>query len=314
MLVVWAVGSITAIAVPTQAEPFQSYKGKKHRGGQTGKGTRTDDRSTGWDAEDEEDVERLIGAILTTLAAGGNDGEADRGESVVRTRKPGPMGPCHYEEFHGCVRACDPDSSECRRQCRNYAESICGGAPTASLASYTYQPPTLDFDYSERVERFFATFEGGGGGVEGGGLGTLEGRFGFGHYGVGFQTSLLGGDGEWLLEADFGPHLRLNRGDAILAVQPSIMVSAGNGVTTLVGGGARVFAGWQTDEFRGLIRPLFGVIGQQLNIHFRSSFGYRFSGSFFGQLGYDLRVLRQFGGPTESVVHGLFVGFGYQTD
>ena len=161
MLVVWAVGSITAIAVPTQAEPFQSYKGKKHRGGQTGKGTRTDDRSKGWDAEDEEDVERLIGAILTTLAAGGNDGEADRGESVVRTRKPGPMGPCHYEEFHGCLRACDPDSSECRRQCRNYAESICGGAPTASLASYTYQPPTLDFDYSERVERFFATFEGG---------------------------------------------------------------------------------------------------------------------------------------------------------
>lgn len=308
-----ALAFVTRSAATVYAEPFQSYKEKKHRGGSSAKGTSSDKESTSRRYNEAQAAE-IIGSILSVIASGPVDGTYDRRGSVVEEKEPRALGPCRYEEYHGCMRTCDEDDTDCERQCRAYAESICAGTSNASPVLYTYQPSSTDLEYSERAESFFATVEGGAGGVEGGAIGTLEGRFGFSHYGVGYQTSLLFGRGEWLLEGDIGPYLRLDQGDGLLAIQPSLMVSLGDDVNNLVGGGARVFAGWQTDGFRGLIRPLFGVIGGQLNVHFRSSVGYRFSRSFFGQIGYDLRVLRSFGGPTESVVHGLFVGFGYQTD
>jgi hypothetical protein len=313
LLSLLALTLVTSWAPTVHAEPFQSYKEKKHRGGSSGDGSSSNDESVNRRYNENQAAE-IIGSILSAIAAGPVDETYDRRGSVVEEKKPRALGPCRYEEYHGCLRTCDADDSDCERQCRTYAESICGGTSNASPVLYTYQPSSTDLEYSERAESFFATVEGGAGGVEGGAIGTLEGRFGFSHYGVGYQTSLLFGRGEWLLEGDIGPYLRLDQGDGILAIQPSLMVSLGDDVNNLVGGGARVFAGWQTDGFRGLIRPLFGVIGGQLNVHFRSSIGYRFSRSFFGQIGYDLRVLRSFGGPTESVVHGVFVGFGYQTD
>ncbi len=116
---------------------------------------------------------------------------------------------------------------------------------------------------------------------------NLQARFGPAGFGA-MNTTLTDGS-DWLSETDLGPTVTIVSPTLMFSLQPSVLLSHGNDVEALVGGGVRSYTTAYFDQVMIHFDPMLGVINGQWNYHLRLGGSYRFTPGLYARLSYDYR-------------------------
>lgn len=144
--------------------------------------------------------------------------------------------------------------------------------------------------YQIEWDGFSASAEVGAGMVGEGALGTTgHFRLRYKNFGAGGTITHLADTQDWLSEADVGPAFFVGMPHLVLGAQPSVLVSAGNDVDTLLGGGVRGYARLMVGRLFADFDPMIGYINGQWNYHLRAGVGWRLTPNLHVKAAYDQR-------------------------
>jgi len=146
------------------------------------------------------------------------------------------------------------------------------------------------------LEKPDAVFELGGGLISDVGAGTAvaRGRV-MPSVGLGATTTLLADSDDWLNETDLGPILYLDSRHIEFGLQPSLLVSAGNDVSTEFGAGVRSYTTVDLGRLSLHLDPMLGRINRQWVYHLRPGVSYRFTPAVYARVSYDYRDVLDMG-------------------
>ena len=108
-------------------------------------------------------------------------------------------------------------------------------------------------------------------------------------WGVSGQYSYLWQGEDYLIEADVGPAFYLPSASIVAGFQPSLLISAGNGVNTEYGFGLRTPTNFYINKMVIVFNPMLGHINNLWNYHLKIALGYRFHPNAGVFLGYEYR-------------------------
>lgn len=248
---------------------------------------------------------------------------------------------CPAEYVKECQAKCAPGDTACANKCvadapgfcdsrdsrRNWkiAETVAKGASVGAgavgmifddkMAEVGPDGTVAMSPYAIIFNRSSFVMEGGFGLLEGGAkavAGTLQYRNG--HFGVGGTVEHLFQDDEKLTEADLGPTFSFATANILFTLQPSLNISAGNGVKTEYGGGLRSYTMFLLDRGFITFNPMLYYINKQWGYHARIGYGYRFTPSFFGSLSYEYRDILDLNDlhVSQARIQGAFLYLGYR--
>lgn len=190
------------------------------------------------------------------------------------------------------------------------SSSATHGNVTKGVSSPSAPPPPV----APRVDPwsvnpiFVAELGGGLMGGAGAGQGMVRGRFARdSHFGAGVSSSILADSDDWLSETDVGPVLYLDSKHIEFGLQPSLLVSAGNGVQTALGGGARSYTTVELGRVGLHFDPMLGYINHQWNYDLKVGASYRFTPNVYGRVSYDYRDVLDLGDLelSQTAMHGV---------
>lgn len=226
---------------------------------------------------------------------------------------------CEEEYIKRCSSKCTPKNTQCVQQCRATAKNFCAqrkkkrrneqlklAAKGASLTVGAIgvllddEMPTVGPNgngkkvrispYTKRWNRASLTADMGVGLLEGGATGiNTNAWFRKKNWGLGGQISYLWQDSDYLIEGDFGPTFYLPSASIVAGFQPSILMSAGNGVETEHGFGLRAPTNFYVSKSVVTFSPLLGTINDQWFYHLKIAYTYRIRPNVGAGLGYEYR-------------------------
>lgn len=169
-----------------------------------------------------------------------------------------------------------------------------------------------DKAYELKWDAFTAHVEGGVGALAQNAVGaTGHLRMRYGHVGGGATVTHLADGTDRLTEWDFGPAFFAGGPNFSIGAQPSLMVSQGNGVDPLLGGGLRGYGRLMLDQLFIDFDPMLGYINGQWNYHLRTGIGWRFSPNLHVKGAYDQRnILDLSDGVEHEPLQGAFLLIG----
>jgi len=189
------------------------------------------------------------------------------------------------------------------------------GVAKAPSASPIVVPPPGRDPFAERPI-FLAELGGGAMGDAGVGQAMVRGRFARDALlGAGVSSSLFATRQDWLSESDLGPIVYLDARHVEFGLQPSLLVSAGNGVRTELGGGARSYTTITLGRRFGLhFDPMLGYIGRQWEYDVKLGASYRFTPTVYGRVSFDHRDILDLGDlhVSQTGLNGAVASVGVQ--
>jgi hypothetical protein len=125
----------------------------------------------------------------------------------------------------------------------------------------------------------------GGGAVQAGAkAGAVWTAFKDGFWGISGDAEYLFQNSDYLMQSDIGPTLYLGSSHIIAGFQPSLLINAANGASTLYGGGLRALSTYVNDQIMIEFNPLLGYINSQWMYQLKISGSYRFTPRFYVSL------------------------------
>jgi len=153
-----------------------------------------------------------------------------------------------------------------------------------------------------------------GGGYLAGGIGSGTGMIALrgGFLGLSGMNSTFSDGEDWLSETDIGPTLFIASPNIIFGLQPSVLISAGNGVQTELGAGARSYTSVHLNQLVFFFDPMLGVINGQWNYHLRIGAGWRVTPTVYVRASYDYRDILDLTDLdiSQASLQGVFVTLG----
>ena len=258
-----------------------------------------------------------VDSVVVGTAYAGSLGDYKRKKHAKRKKVTEET--CEEEYIKRCVSKCKTEDAGCVRQCEATAKSFCAERKkkrqkeqiklVAKGASLTVgsigvllddDMPTVGVNgngrkvkltpYTKLWNRASLIADLGLGILEVGAAGTNANIwFRKRNWGLGGQISYLWQDSEYLIEGDFGPTFYMPSASIVAGIQPSVLMSAGNGVDTEYGFGLRAPTNFYIDKTVLVFSPLLGYINEQWYYHLKIGFGYRFHPNVGAFLGYEYR-------------------------
>lgn len=287
------------------AGTFGDYKDEKHESSGSSNSSSTNDSDS-----DDDDDEDSWGWFWGDDSEDHDDYD-DEDEGGREPEKRYTARSCHYRRYRTCMSECGGSESRCHTDCRARTNRICG--TPSSFGARQPGPngiPAGTSDSDAPAPELDGGLGGGLGIVNGAAIATGEVFVGWGTLGLGGQLSLMWNPNEMLVETDVGPRLYHGTGPFRFGLQPSLMLSGGNGVETLAGVGVRPSLHAERADWFVDVRPLVGYIGGNLNVHSRAGVGYDIGENLYIELGHDFRFVHSLSGGGGTGLHGGFLAIG----
>ena len=308
-----------------RAGSLEEYQSEKH-------GSESSNSNDDEDDEDDEDDDdgsaaaefagELLGAIIS-----GADGDGGSSSSNSEDDGSSEVKNCRYREFYTCRSQCERITSKCRKDCRLYANRLCGYASASIAMGSTAAPASTGSGAAEGVATPFYHLNWnrpswmadlGLGFASNALLASSEIRLRYRYYGLGLRGSMLVSRTTWVFEGDVGPSFSWPLQSSIFTLRPSLLVSTGAGDPTRLGPGMRIGLQYYGPRLMlggsamgGYVpKPRFDSPGA-LNSNVRFEIGYRFTPKMFASIAYDLRAVQGLNQEFDPVLlHGALFSVG----